>query len=400
MPSTLQHAAIDVDDAIRRLLAIEDVQNRHIFEREEVSRAITICLIIRAHLLLTGPPGIAKTTQIRLAACHVRESRFFHTQLSPFSTVEDLFGPVDLAAYKQGVRRRVSDGMLQEAEVAVIDEIYNGNEAVLKALLAPMNEGVYAEHGRFEPIPLRTLMGTTNGIPDAEERRERGLSGFHDRWLFRFVVGDLKSAANFERMLRAPDVDFMSYRPDPRASVTVAELEALRAESEKVRLPVAVADELIRVRSAMEARGMYCSPRRWKQIRRALQASALLHRRRDVEEEDFGLLCHALWSEPEEIPEIQKLLEPYLAPGRDRAAVRFGRILEIYGEFDYKRKSTSSRADISKLALEARLLVEREIGELRAIKRRSATSSQQDAVEEYLQKAYDYLRELDEAAGM
>ena len=119
-------------------------------------------------------------------------------------------------------------------------------------------------------------MGTTNGIPDPAERREKGLEGFHDRWLFRFVVGDLKSSSNFTRMLWSPDIDFHHYKADPKASVSLSELEALRVQADAVRLPVGVTDELVQVRKAMEAEGISCSPRRWKQIRRALQASALI----------------------------------------------------------------------------------------------------------------------------
>lgn len=391
---------VDRSQVIGRLKEIENVQNQHIYEREDVARAITICLIVRGHLLLTGPPGVAKTTQIRLAARHIRGGRFFHTQLSPFSTVEEIFGPVDLHAYKEGERRRVSAGMLQEADVAVIDEIYNGNEAVLKALLAPMNEGVYAEQGRFEPIPLRTLMGTTNGIPDPTERREKGLEGFHDRWLFRFAVGDLKSSVNFTRMLWSPDIDFHRYEPDPKATVTLDELEALRRASEEVRLPVSICEELAHVREAMDDEGIYCSPRRWKQVRRALQASALLDGRRDVSERDFSILRHTLWGDVEEIAAIEKILEPYLLTGKDRAAVRFGRILELFGEFEQRRKSTNNRADLNKLALEVRFHLEREIWEMRELKRQSTSGAEAQAVEEYLQKAYQYLYQLDEAAGM
>lgn len=390
---------VDRDDVLERLQRLEDVQNKHIYEREEVTRAITICLIVRGHLLLTGPPGVAKTTQIRLAAAHVEGSRFFHTQLSPFSTVEDLFGPIDLQAYKEGERRRRSAGMLQEADVAVVDEIYNGNEAVLKSLLAPMNEGVYAEAGLFHPIPLRTLMGTTNLIPEAAERREKGLEGFHDRWLFRFVVTDFKSDSNFSRMLWSPDIDFYRYKPDPRAVVTLPELEALRAEAEKVRLPVSVTNELVEVRRAMEAEGLYCSPRRWKQIRKALQASALINGRYDVDERDFPLLRHSLWSDVSQIPALEKILEPFLTSGKERAAVRFGRILERIGEFEQMRKSTQNRSDISKMAIEARFHLEEEIREIRELKRKSAPADQQ-AIDDYLQRAYEYLRQLDEAAGL
>ncbi|MBO8140703.1 MAG: AAA family ATPase [Firmicutes bacterium] len=390
----------DTSDVLERVRNMEAVQNRLILEREDVTRAITICLINRSHLLLAGPPGIAKTTQVRLAAAHLRGSRFFYTQLTPFSTIEDIFGPVDILAYKHGERRRVSTHMLQEAHVAVVDEIYNGNEAVLKALLAPMYEGVYAEQGRFHPIPLRTLMGTTNAIPGPEERREKGLTGFHDRWLFRFVVDDLQSDASFMRMLWTPDIDFRTYAPDARATVTIEELDHLASLSAQVRVPVSVYEELARLRRAMQAEALYCSPRRWKQIRRALQTSALLSGRNDVSERDFGILRHMLWDQPEDIPVLERLLEDYLRAVKERAAVKFSRILEICGEFEERRRSAQSPADVSKLALGARQRVEERIRELKELSRQSVTETDQMAVEQYLQRAYDRLRELDEAAGL
>jgi len=392
--------AVDVDDVLQRLRNMEAVQNRLILEREAVTRAITICLICRGHLLLSGPPGIAKTTQVRLAAAHIQGSRFFYTQLTPFSTIEDVFGPVDILAYKHGERRRVGTNMLQEAHVAVIDEIYNGNEAVLKALLAPMYEGVYAEQGTFHPIPLRTLMGTANAIPGPEERREKGLTGFHDRWLFRFLVDDLQSDASFMRMLWTPDIDFRTYRPDPSATVTIEELDHLAQLVDKVRVPVSIYEELVRLRKAMQAESLYCSPRRWKQIRRALQASALLDGRMDVSERDFGILRHTLWDQPEDIPVLERLLEDYVRAAPERAAVKFSRILEICGEFQEQRRSISNPADLSKLALEARQRVEERIREIRELARQGATEADQLAVEQYLQRAYDYLKELDEAAGL
>ena len=181
--------------------------------------------------------------------------------------------------------------------------------------------------------------------------------------------------------------------------VTLPELEALRAEAEKVRLPVSVTNELVEVRRAMEAEGLYCSPRRWKQIRKALQASALINGRYDVDERDFPLLRHSLWSDVSQIPALEKILEPFLTSGKERAAVRFGRILERIGEFEQMRKSTQNRSDISKMAIEARFHLEEEIREIRELKRKSAPADQQ-AIDDYLQRAYEYLRQLDEAAGL
>src|SRR5690606_36448387 len=59
-----QRTTIDVDDVLQRLRNMEALQNRIILEREAVTRAISICLISRSHLLLSGPPGVAKTTQV------------------------------------------------------------------------------------------------------------------------------------------------------------------------------------------------------------------------------------------------------------------------------------------------------------------------------------------------
>lgn len=389
-----------IRDVVRRLHNLEAVQNRFILERDAVTRAITISLINRSHLLLAGPPGTAKTSQVRLAAAHIQDGTYFFTQLTPFSTVEDVFGPIDIAAYKDGLRQRIGDGMLQEAHVAVIDEIYNSNEAVLQSLLAPMYEGVYAERGRTYPIPLRTLLGTTNAIPPADERIEKGLTGFHDRWLFRFFIDELQSDSNFMRMLWTPDIDFHNYTPDPDATVTTAELHLLAAQTARVRVPVAVYERLVQLRNAMNEHNIRCSVRRWKQIHRALQTAAFLDGRMDVGEQDFVLLRHVLWNEAGDVPVLERLLEDYVRTVQERVAFTFSHILEIFAEFEEQRRSLANAADVNKLALEARQRVEAYIREIDKLGVRASTAADTAAVDSYRQRAYNYLHDLDEAAGL
>src|SRR5690606_15709067 len=149
-------------------------------------------------------------------------------------------------------------------------------------------------------------------------------------------------------------------------------------------LPVAIAEELARVRRAMQAERLFCSPRRWKAIVRAMQASALLDGRSDVTEDDFALLRHALWDDPEDIPRIEKLLEDYVTGVRDRAAIKFSRILEICSEFNEQRKASPHPTDVSKLALDARSRLEARIEEMEQLKRRSKSEADQLAVDQYL----------------
>jgi MoxR-like ATPase len=239
------------EDILVRLKNLEDVQNRFILEREQVTRGITIAMVNRENILLSGPPGIAKTTQVRLVAQHIAGGRHFYTQLTPFSTVDDIFGPVDIVAYKSGQHQRVSSGMLQEAHVAIVDEIYNSNEAVLKALMGPMNEGVYAERGAFCTIPLRTLMGTTNSVPTSDELEEKGLLAFHDRWLLRFQLEEIQEERNFLRMLRSPDLDFSNYQPEKSNNVTVEELDYLGKEADSISVPSSVYEQLLSLRDQL-----------------------------------------------------------------------------------------------------------------------------------------------------
>ena len=287
--------------------------------------------------------------------------------------------------------------MLQEAHVAVIDEVYNGNEAALKSLLAPMSEGCTRSRASSTRFPCDPYGHRPTQIPGPEERREKGLTGFHDRWLFRFIARDLESDSHFMKMLWDPGDRLSIVRARP-TTVGTEELEHLAEAASRVRLSVAIAEELARC-AGMQAEGLFCSPRRWKAIVRAMQAAALLAGRSDVTE-TISSCCGTLWDDPEDIPRIEKLLEDYVTAVRDRAAIKFSRILEICSEFNEKRKASPHPTDVSKLALDARSRLEARIEEMEQLKRRSNSEADNLVVDQYLQKAYDYLHELDQAAGL
>src|SRR5690606_41120904 len=97
----------------------------------------------------------------------------------------------------------------------------------------------------------------------------------------------------------------------------------------------------------------------------------------DVGEKDFWLLRHTLWSQEEDMPVLERILAGYVRSVKDRVAMAFSRILEIHGEFQEQQRSIDSPADLSKLALDARLRMERRIQELRELRSEEHTSELQ-----------------------
>ena len=74
-------------------------------------------------------------------------------------------------------------GMLPEAEIAFLDEIFQGSSAILNTLLGILNERVFRRGHTQIQCPLRICVGASNGLPADES-----LAAFADRFLVRVFV--------------------------------------------------------------------------------------------------------------------------------------------------------------------------------------------------------------------
>ena len=74
-------------------------------------------------------------------------------------------------------------GMLPEAEIAFLDEVFLGSTAILNTLLGLLNERQFRRgHTRID-CPLRVCVGAANVLPEDE-----GLAAFADRFLLHVFV--------------------------------------------------------------------------------------------------------------------------------------------------------------------------------------------------------------------
>ena len=95
--------------------------------------------------------------------------KYFETLLNQFTTPEEVFGNISLKALngqfidENGKKiekeeyRRLTEGMLPEADIAFLDEIWKASPAILNTLLTIVNERNFHNGSKVMNVPLKAL---------------------------------------------------------------------------------------------------------------------------------------------------------------------------------------------------------------------------------------------------
>src|SRR3569832_2488618 len=136
----------------------------------ELARLMLVTLLAGEHMLLVGPPGTAKSALVRHLSRLV-DARYFEYLLTRFSEPNELFGPVDIKAFREGTFVRRIEAMLPQAEIVFLDEIFKSNSANQNALLSILNERRFFTGNQSEKVPLCSLYGATNENPNDDTQK-------------------------------------------------------------------------------------------------------------------------------------------------------------------------------------------------------------------------------------
>jgi MoxR-like ATPase len=170
---------IEASASLRR--AVSDAA-RGLVERESLVELVALAAVAQEHVLVIGPPGTAKSEAVRRVA-RATGGLYFEYLLGRFTEPSEIFGPVDLRRLKEGVVETETFGMLPEAEVAFLDEIFQGSTAILNTLLGVLNERIFRRGHTRVTCPLRVCVGASNALPEDD-----ALAAFADRFLIRAFV--------------------------------------------------------------------------------------------------------------------------------------------------------------------------------------------------------------------
>ena len=131
---------------------------KNLIERETLVELVALAAVAGEHVLIIGAPGTAKSEAVRRIA-KATGGEYFEYLLGRFTEPSEIFGPVDLRKLKEGIVETETSGMLPEAEIAFLDEIFLGSTAILNTLLGILNERIFRRGHTRMKVPLRVCVG-------------------------------------------------------------------------------------------------------------------------------------------------------------------------------------------------------------------------------------------------
>lgn len=182
---------IRFEAASNRFRAFFDELHRIFLERDDLLLQLALALLSREHLLVTGPPGTAKSQLASTVFGRILDEETGHPsvyarQIGESTVQTDLIGPIDFKTLMDTGRTEhfTDEGMLGAVH-AFLDEIFDGRDMLLRSALNVLQERELKQGGRVRRGRIECALMTTNRyIADVLEGSRETLLAFVDRIAF------------------------------------------------------------------------------------------------------------------------------------------------------------------------------------------------------------------------
>lgn len=293
---------MDNTDLRAEFRAVQAELESTLLERHDVIELALLALLIGQHLLLLGPPGTGKSMLVRALCDRIQGAIYFERLLTKFSTPEELFGPLSLSALENDRYERITANTLVEAHLAFVDEVFKANSSILNSMLGIMNERVFHEAGTARQVPLLSMFGASNELPE-----DSSLSALFDRFLLRTTVTNLVDDSNIKSLL--------DHQLAPvRETLSMAAIDRARGEVRLVELTDDAREAILAIKRELELEGIAASDRRWKLCASLVMAKAWLEGDTQAAADHCEVLTAALWSEPGHVRVVERVVSTVANP--------------------------------------------------------------------------------------
>lgn len=271
--------------------------------KNEIIDLLAISLIARENAFLLGPPGTAKSAIVRSLSDCIEGGNNFEYLLTRFTEPNEIFGPFDIRKLKEGELKTNTEGMMPEASMVFLDEIFNANSAILNSLLMALNERIFRRGKETRKLPALMFVGASNVLPEDE-----ALNALLDRFLIRmkcdYVDTDLLEEVlvagwNFENRLAE------------RPVITPQEIMELQLLSRNVDL-TPIRKQFVDLVHNLRNTGIKVSDRRAVKIQNLIAASAVICNRTEAILSDLWVLKY-IWDTEEQIEILAGIIDSIIA---------------------------------------------------------------------------------------
>lgn len=267
--------------------------NTNQIAREQEEEATTLAMLTGNHVLLVGDPGTGKTQFAKNAILNnVSGARLFETSLTKFDSIEHVLGGIDLKKFKEeSVIWYSVTNSIADVDIAIIDEFFDANDALIRTLLGVLNERLVEKGKQKIQSPLHSAIACSNYIRDNQFTQAA-----IDRFLIRIFVKPLKYQDDritmYESFLGKSSTDEGDVQKVPIEIYKEAR-RLIRGDEIKFSDNMLVACDCLFSEFEKESE-VFISDRRKNEALLLMRASALLNSREKVTAEDVPAIRYAL----------------------------------------------------------------------------------------------------------
>jgi MoxR-like ATPase len=297
---------MNLDDFLAGMRALGTEIKSQLISMDEEIDLVLVGLLTGENVFFLSLPGAAKTTLARMVAKGI-DGRFFRINLNPDVSRNDLFGPLDPNALRDGRWSRRLSG-LATATVANLDELFKASGAVLNMLLETYEEHTLTEPDAIHHLPLLLGIAASNELVNAVPQ-----NAIWDRILIRKEIGYPTRQQHWEGLLdcmggRKP----ITTRLDPEEILLGQALVEYKAMS----LPREIKSRMVKVRMQLSKVGLPISPRRFIGWGRAAVAHSLLRGESEMSPKSLLIGQHILWIGLEDRDDVRNIVSQISDPER------------------------------------------------------------------------------------
>ena len=346
-----------------KLIEIRNKLNQIFVAREAEVDAIIVGLLSREPVILVGAPGTAKTALIESLGKLVG-GKVFTYLLSRFTEPDELFGALDIKAYREGRIQRVINNTILTANIVFLDEIFKASSAIRNTLLRILNEREYRYGDQVVKVEWLGFYTASNEISsDAEDM------AFYDRLVIRRFVKYVPNTAWKDLLIKGIEFE----EADSLVPIiSIQEVKQLQTEVIKrfkaVKSNDTILSKYIEALAKLQEKNIILSDRRKIKVLKVASAFSLLYGSTAVSLDDVADALRLVAIHNEE--DIKKVEEVIAEVGLSEASMLMREIQTLITELKnvtQKIRETRDLNEFRELRRQGKVLIKELIARIKRL---------------------------------